>query len=265
MLVEFFKYLSTPCPRPIREMGYLKEIIGLEARHRRCQDAWSTHLEASRALIVDAAKSCLKRRRVVVLGSGWLFDVPLRELSELFDEVVLVDLLHMPGVRKTVGKFSNVVMLEHDIAGVIAPLYQQVREATPMPLPDADLPLDGADLVVSANVISQLPVIPGEYATKAGRHSAVGLSVLSKALIESHLAALVAFRGTACLITEVEHQTLADGVVVARRDPLSGVTVPTQLGHDRHFWEWDFAPRPERHKNHDVRYQIEGVIRPALK
>jgi len=263
MLVEFFKYLSTPCPRPVREMGYLKEMIGLAARQRRCQEYWSPHLEASRDLIVEAARSCPKRRRAVVLGSGLLFDIPLQELSELFEHVVLVDILHMPGVRKVVAGFDNVDLLQHDIASVVEPMYRQVKESTPLPLPNPDLPLDGADLVVSANVVSQLPVIPVEFAGRAGKHSAAGLSVLAKTLIEGHLAALVDFPGAVCLITEVEHQTLASGDVLSRRDPLMGVTVPIQLGTSRRFWDWDFAPRPERHKSHDVRYKVEGYVRNA--
>lgn len=265
MLVELFKYLSTPCPRPVRDMGYLKEMIGLAARQQRCRDAWQPHLEASRDLIIEAARLCRQKNRVVVLGSGLLFDIPLQDLSNLFDEVILVDILHMPGVRKAVAEFENVELRQHDIANVVEPMYRQVRELTPLPLPDADLPLEGADLVISANVVSQLPVIPAEFAGRAGKHSAVGLAVLSRTLIERHLAALVEFPGTVCLITEVEHQTLAGEDIVARRDPLMGVPVPTQLATSRRFWDWNFAPRPERFKNQDVQYRVEGFIRPAMR
>ena len=263
MLVELYRYLTTPCPRPVRDMGYLKEMIGLEARARRCKNAWQPHLELSRALIIEAAWSCQRRRRVVVLGSGGLFDIPLDDLCELFADVVLIDILHLPAVRAAAARYGNVTLQEHDLAAVIDPLYRQVREATPMALPDADLPLDGADLVISANVVSQLPVIPLAYAGQAGRHSAAGLSVLAKTLIEAHLAALAAFPGVVCLITEVEHLILAGETIVSRSDPLRGAVVPAHLGHNRRFWDWDFAPRPERHKHQDRRYRIEGFIRPS--
>lgn len=263
MLVELYRYLTTPCPPALRHMGYLKEIIGLAARHGRCRKAWQPHLDACQALITEAARSCFRHRRAVVLGSGGLYDIPLDDLSDLFDDVVLVDVLHPPAVRRAVAGYGNVTLLEHDLACVIEPMYRQVREATPLPLPEADLPLDGADLVISANVVSQLPVIPVEYAARAGRHSTAGLSVLAKALIESHLAALVDFKGVVCLISEVEHQILAGGEIIARHDPLRGVTVPRQLGLYPQSWEWDFAPRPERHKLHDHRYLIKGFIRRA--
>lgn len=264
MLVELYRYLTTPCSPALRDMGYLKEIIGLAARHRRCRIAWGPHLEASQALIAEAARSCQQRRRAVVLGSGGLYDIPLDDLSDLFDEVVLVDVLHPSVVRRAVAGYGNVTLLEHDIACVIEPMYRQVKDATPLPLPAADLPLDDADLVISANVVSQLSVIPVEYAARAGRHSAAGLTVLAKTLIERHLAALVAFKGVVCLISEVEHQTLADGEIIARHDPLLGVSLPRQLGLYRRSWDWEFAPRPERHKLHDHRYLIEGFIRSAV-
>ena len=265
MLLEIFKYLRTPCPAPLREMGYLKELIGLEARAHRCLQDWLPHLIASRELITEAARLCQNRRRAVVLGSGGLLDIPLAELAEMFEEVVLVDVLHLPSVRKAIAEFDNVTLMEHDVAQVIAPLYSQVRDSTPLPLPEADLPIAGADFVVSANVVSQLPVIPVEYAARAGKHSTAGLSVLSKTLIESHLAALMAFQGDVCLITEVEHQILSGEEILTRYDPLHGVVVPAQLGTSRRFWDWNFAPRPERYKDRDVRYQIEGFMRPAIR
>ncbi len=40
-----------------------------------------------------------QKRTAVVLGSGLLRDVPIEELSENFDTVVLVDLVHLASVR----------------------------------------------------------------------------------------------------------------------------------------------------------------------
>ncbi len=263
MLVEYFRYLTTPCPGPVRDMGYLKETIGLEARRRRCRDAWRPHLEASRALIVEAAGSCSRRRRAVVLGSGGLFDIPLDDFSRLFDDIVLVDILHLPRVRRMAARYGNVTLLEHDLTGLIAPLHDRVRVTAGLPSPAVVLPLGGADLVISANVLSQLPVIPVEYAARTGRYPESELSALAKTLIETHLAALTDFPGAVCLITEVEHQILAGEKIIAREDPLRGVIVPPPLAHNRRFWNWDFAPHPESHKRHDHRYLIEGFIRPA--
>lgn len=259
MLLEAFKYLTTPCPRPVRKMGYLKEMIGLASRRRRCLNAWRAHLSASRGLIVEAAASRRQRRRVVVLGSGLLYDIPLDILADLFDQVVLVDIVHMPAVRRAAGRFANVVLRRHDIAAVVEPIFGRLGKTLPMPA--ADLPLASVDLVVSANVVSQLPVIPAQYAARAGDYSAAELSLFSKNLIERHLAALADFPAAVCLITEVEQLTLAGVDTVARHDPLLGLKVPSSLAANCRSWDWHFAPRPERHKNYDLRYRVEGFIR----
>jgi hypothetical protein len=40
-----------------------------------------------------------QKRTAVVLGSGLLRDVPIRELAAAFDTVVLIDLVHVASVR----------------------------------------------------------------------------------------------------------------------------------------------------------------------
>ena len=45
MLAEWFKHLTLPCPAPLRDMGYAREMIAIEARHKRCHVAWAPHLE----------------------------------------------------------------------------------------------------------------------------------------------------------------------------------------------------------------------------
>jgi len=264
MLIEALKYLTTPCPRIPREMGYLKEIIGMEARYARCRQAWRPHLDESRRLIIEAAQQCPSHKSAVILGSGLLLDVPIRELSDLFSEVILVDVVHLPVVRKKIRNLRNVRTLDHDISGVLEPLYKQVHEATPMNLPEgADIPYGNADLVVSCNVLTQLPIIPAQFLARGGKHSRAGIAVLSKTMIECHLKALSQLPGTVCLITEVEHQVVDQGEVVEYLDPLSGSAIPGVLMQAQRRWHWEFAPKPERHDQYDIRYLVEGYVKAA--
>ncbi len=235
MLLEIVKYLTTPCSRKARSMGYLKEAIGLEARHKRCLLTWASHLDASRALMMQAAGMCASKNRVVVLGSGGLFDIPLGQLSAMFEAVTLVDILHLRNVRRVVSGYSNVTLLEQDLT-----------ESGSWP---------HADLTISANLVSQLPVIPLEHAARSGG------TVDGKAMIESHLAALVKCPGTVCLMTETEHAVMAGDTIISRSDPLLGAKIPEQMGSPCQSWHWHFAPHPERHKDDDFRYRIDGFIR----
>ena len=256
MLGEWFTYLTTPCPRYLREMGYLRELVGIRSRYRRCRRPWANHLDNCGKLIIEAAGACKKRRRVVVLGSGFLFDIPLAQLSSLFDEVVLVDLVHPRAARRQARRYPNVRFVEHDVTGVLPLLHTLVKgggEALPRP-GLGGVPGDGADLVVSANLLSQLPLLPRKYLQRHGFSE--GVDAFSRALVQCHLSDLAAFPGIACLITDVERLALEDGEVVASEDPLFGLPLPYR-GRE---WIWNIAPRPEVDRHRDFRHRVLGVV-----
>jgi len=256
MLAEWVQYLTTPCPRRLRRLGYLKQMIGMQARHQRCRDAWGGHLQQTRELILAAAETCPGRATAVILGSGLLLDVPLKELSAAFDEVVLVDVLHMPRVRREAATLvrvaagqANVRFDERDITGIVGAL--SLGQA---PRPDgADLGADGADLVVSCNVLSQLGVLPEQVSPG-----------ISAALMKAHVEALAGHPGTVCLITETAHRLVDGGAEIESSDPLAGVAIPESLKMNRRGWDWRFAPRPERHRRYDLIHSVEGFIRPGI-
>jgi hypothetical protein len=247
MLYEYYQLLTTPCPRPIKDMGYLRELIGMAARYRRCRTAWQPHLERCKDWIIQAMEGSLGR--VVVLGSGLLYDVPLKQLSDHFDEVVLVDILHMPEVRKTARTFTNVTLKTRDITGFVETLHSGASQ-TPPDL--ADMPLEGADLVISLNVLSQLAVLPLAYAQLE--------AAACRALMQAHLDALARASGRVCLITEVEQRLCLAQEVIEKEQPLAGVVIPKDLKVRSTSWDWNFAPCPERHPQYDLVYRVEGFL-----
>ncbi len=258
MLAEWLTYLATPCPRHLREMGYLRELIALRARYRRCRRGWTKHLDQCRGLIAEAARASTRRRKAVVLGSGFLHDIPLADLGCLFGEVVLVDLMHLRAARRKARGLANVRFLDHDLTGVVKAVHAHahVNGGGPLPLPaPGGLPEDDADLVISANILSQLPLLPAQYLERQSRrHSGQEIADFSRALIQHHLAALADVSGTVCLITEVDRQIRDGGKTLRSEDPLHGVPIPLK-GKE---WVWDIAPRPEMDGDYDLRYRVIG-------
>jgi len=249
MLAEWFTYLTTPCPRHLRDMGYLRELVGMASRYRRCRRAWALHLDNCRKLIVEAADACPRHRRAVVLGSGLLYDIPLAELSTRFEDVVLVDLLHLRAARRRARRFPNVRLVEHDATGVLEALH-----GGGLPSPAlGNLPGEGADLMVSANMLSQLALLPGKFLARRGRRNT---TEFLQTLVQNHLSDLAAFPGIACLIADTEKLTCEADDIVAAEDLLYGVPLPYR-GRE---WVWNIAPVPEMHRRYDVRHRVLGVV-----
>ncbi len=206
MLSEAVKYLTTPCPSHLRSMGYLKELIALEARYRRCQIAWQPHIQKTKSIICDAVNAVTRNKKVVVLGSGILSDIPIEVLSEKFDTVLLVDVCFLEKTRKQLSQHSNVEWQAMDVTGVAEPLYNwakgnQSSENFPVPSPPPDIMLDDADLVISSNLLSQLPLIPMQCLRRKKSHSNEETIVeFAQGIVRAHLEFLDTCPGTVCLI-----------------------------------------------------------------
>src|SRR3954469_16552075 len=127
MIGEFLRYLITYAPERTRKFGYLKRLIALEFRARRCAQAWASHQRATKNFIVKAADLCERQNIVVVVGSGLLLEIPLKALAERFEKVYLADIFHMPQVRREAKRHFNVKLLTGDITGV----FQAMKDNRP--------------------------------------------------------------------------------------------------------------------------------------
>jgi hypothetical protein len=239
MLAEMMIYAATPASRAVRRMGLLKDSVSLWARARRCRKAWETHEKACHALIIEAIKNLPRKRKVVVLGSGLVRDIPIKALAAVFDEVLLIDAVHLLPVRLAMHRYQNVRLISRDVTGWIAALDQgeSIRRA-----PMNDMITDsGIDFVISANMLSQLPFSFEAYLERKG-HPADAIDAFCKNLIESHLKDLKAFSCPVCLLTDIictEYD--AAGHVIATLDLLRGVSLPEPDA----AWQWTVAPATE--------------------
>jgi len=254
MLAELVEYLLTPCPAPARKLGYLTEAVAIRARHRRCRAAWQSHLEHSRAAILEAATACQCKQSALVLGSGALLDVPVEQLSRMFERVVLADVVHPLSARWCVRRLVNVSLLTLDVTGTLAALANgtDIPDCAPLDLGDL-IQREAPDLIVSANILSQLPLLPLRRLEAAGLHSPRELEAFASRLMEEHVGLLQYSPGTGCLITDIRwHGT--SGIV----NPLRGVELPQPV----RTWTWNVAPRPEISPDCDVLHEV-GLFLPA--
>jgi hypothetical protein len=243
MILELLEYLMSSCSKTGRSMGFISASLKVRARFRRCGKAWAPHIGQTRHVILEAAGRCRGRRKVVLLGAGLLHDIPLKELSGLFDEVVLVDIVHHWLSRISARRFRNVKQISADITGVMEHLRRVAGipdAAMPVSRPTLFLDDPRLDLTVSVNLLSQLPDVPGKYLE--GLRDEHAISVFQKHLVEAHLDYLCRLPGHTALITDTAVRYVArDGSREEEWDPLHGVKLPPP----EFTWEWRLAPSPE--------------------
>jgi hypothetical protein len=222
-------------------MGYLREALGIAVRSEQWASSWRSHLESTKAVILEAAERCPNRNQALILGSGLLLDVPLADLSRRFGRVVLADIIHVRRVRDVARRFPNVELVQADVTGVTKSLFSQVRRRQIGALPHdmSELFLDQPfDLVASVNLLSQLPVIPCQFLRS------------SLLLVPPH----EIFSGTVALITDYEREERDESGTESREDLLGGI----RLRRGGHRWTWDIAPRHAGCCDREVRHKVVG-------
>lgn len=260
MILEALEHLLTPCPAHIRALGYLSESVALGARCRRQRRAWAPHVAAARRFILDAAERAPRGGRVLVAGAGRLIEVPVRELSRRFAEVVLTDVIHPLPVRIAAWRHRAVRLWPLDVTGLLGPLHAALTAGGALPVPPEAGSFDGPsfDLVVSCNLLSQLPLLPLDaIEARAPAVDEAARDAFARALMRAHLRWLRRAGRTAALFTDLESLWLdRQGIVVERESSLRGITLPPP----DHLWDWDIAPAGEQDRELALRHRVGGWL-----
>ncbi len=169
----------------------------------------------------------------MILGSGLLDDIPLSDLAGRFERVILVDMVHLWPARRAARRYANVTLQVADLSGCVDWLRGNgERRTDPLSLFDRE----EIDFVVSANLLSQLPILPLDWFESRNRPPPDGLG---RGIVVAHLEGLSRLRARVCLVTDLDQMTEdREGRVVERLDLLHGIGLPAP---DR-SWIWEIAP-----------------------
>lgn len=251
MLYELITFLTTPCPQYVRRMGYLYQAIALRGRYQRRRTSWQPHLDKTKEFILNTVGKCQNRDKVVLLGSGLLLDVPIEFLAETFREVVLVDVIHLPEVRKRINRYKNVRFIQGDITSVAEKLFKNVKQGrNELPLSEPAIPeIDAStSLVISLNILSQLSTVPQDYIQKKKpEHDEETIAAWCDQIREAHYKALKALPCDVCLIADHEYVYKdKKGSIIEQGSTVGKVTLPEP---DTSWW-WNIAPFGEASKEY---------------
>ncbi|MCE1235506.1 MAG: hypothetical protein LWW93_04025 [Hyphomicrobiales bacterium] len=255
MLAEVLSWCLTPASLDARRTGHLTAAVSLWSRAFRCRADWAEHEAHCHAIVARAIESCERRRTCLVLGSGLVRDVPLDRLASAFEKVLLVDVVHLWPARLKARRHANVALVDRDVTGTTDLL---LGRATGLADPLARWISDPTiDLTISANCLSQLALLPVERLERQPGSIRRRFPDLGRRIVEGHLAALSRFPGRVCLLTDSEGRDVdAAGVVLDRRDLLSGVPLPA-ADED---WDWRLAPIGEWADDHAIVHRAHGFV-----
>lgn len=253
MLAELVLNLLTPASRTVRALGLARESVGIWSRGRRRRSEWRPHEMRCGNAVRRAIAALPRRRRALVLGAGFLRDVPIEDMAAAFDEVTLVDVVHPLPARWRVRSLPNVKRIACDVSGALAWMTgEENGRGDPLARFRAD---ERLDFVLSANLLSQLPIMPEEWLERFPSRAARLPERFADRFIGWHLGDLARFSCRVCLLTDVAMTERArDGAVLDRLDLMRGVALPPA----DESWDWIVAPFGEVERDSELVHRVHA-------
>lgn len=243
-------------------MGYYNYQRGLIYHHLDEEGSWNTHLKNCRNFILDSLEY-YKPPIVTVLGSGWLLDLPLKEINEMSGEVNLVDIIHPPEVKAQAAVLKKVILREEDISGgLINEIWQKAGRRTFF---NKLVSLEGIEItdyhpeydpgfVISLNILTQLEALPLEFLKKKSKVSDEILLRFRREIQSRHISFLLKHKSV--LITDLtEIITEKNGNIIEN----PSVLVPLPQGRMKKEWTWYFDLKRSDYYNRRSVFNVLAV------
>lgn len=254
MLAEMLLYRLTRAEPWADRLGLREGAVRLWSRHGRCRRAWMAHLDNTRRFVAAAAAAAPGNRTALVLGSGLLADVPLEALRARFARVVLVDAVHLAGVRWRLRKAHGVELAVADLSGVAAALARDEAPVEPACRFGLDDPT--IDFVVSLNLVSQLPLAPYDWLVDRLKWDEGAAGDYARKIVAAHFDHLAAFKAPVCVVGDRARVFLdRSGRPAETEDALWGYAPPPADAE----WIWDVAPLGEHDRNFAIRNHVFAI------
>lgn len=261
MIREALIFLLTPTTSIAKKYGFLYQSIALQHRFQRCKTVWLPHLKNCQELFQETLKDLPQKKSVVVMGSAHLHEIPLHLLTGNFENITLVDIVHPLKHHWLAKRNPRLRLITQDLSlsldkldSISSPedlqtLIQKLREK--------ELFNFQADLIISANILSQLALLPMEALEKKIKRS---LTIEEKdgfctAFAEMHLENLKKCQGRKLIYADRE---------VIYRDP-QGKEIyrgkyPVSFAGFKKLreWMWMLAPLKEASKDYSIEMKIEA-------
>ena len=209
---------------------------------------WSNHIYNTRKFISDCARRCFGRRSCVVLGSGFCLDVPVLELSRMFDNVYLVDICHPRRTRQRVKETKNVQLVTEDITKIAAEALNSINRykdfSVDMLIHSPNYSsgnysdtLNTFDFVISVNTLSFLAEPITAYLARLKLIDDIAATTLQSFMQQYHISILP--KGKSCIISPISQRYYnPDGLQMYDH---SIAYIPAEVIRDPQSWSWNYS------------------------
>jgi len=232
-----------PDKQVLHRMGFYSNQEGIALRYIREDKNWKDHLTRTKRFILNAVKKT-EPEVITVLGSGWLLDIPLKELIQTGARIKLADVVHPPQVLKSLAGEPMVEFINCDITGGLIALAHELSlagrrlesEGIPALLGQLNYnPGSEPGMILSVNLLSQLTSLPSEFLQKKKILNPADAGTFTSVVQERHLRFLK--KHDSVLISDfAEIHTNRSGE--ATRSELIHCRLPA--GKMRMVWKWEF-------------------------
>lgn len=236
MLQELIVSLTSQSAPAARKAGLVSEVAAISGRYRRHKAAWTDHLEKTCAAIEKKLPDINPEKPILILGAGPCLDIPLAALNRHPSGTVLMDAVYTPMTRYQCLRHKNISFKCHDITGFLVPFWGN-NDGEEIKLPDsAPLPTSGYSLVVSCNILSQLPLSFASSPPEGDTECRITASIQ-----QMHIRALTAMDCPVLMITDYERLEIEteNQLAISTIAPILLPDAPNQT------WQWHIAPKGE--------------------
>lgn len=249
----------------LRKFGFKTDQEGIINRYLRESGGWDEHLQKTKNYILSCADKH-ENRKVVVMGSGWLLDVPVEELVEKFEEVVLVDIVHPRQITNKLKKYKNIKLIESEVTGFVEPVYESFKKKSKgevLELQKISSEIDkelldeiqSASYIVSVNLLNQLDILICDYINKFNLYSENELIEFRKKIQQEHLKLLP--ENKSLLITDHEELNLGEDDSTINKKKLVYIDFPENKILAR--WKWNFDLKKTYHNHCQTVFKVMVV------
>jgi hypothetical protein len=247
-----------PSKKIIKRMGFSDDQEGIMRRYINEEGNWNEHLQNSKNFIRETIEKRTPKK-VAVLGSGWLLDLPVDFLASYCSKIYLFDIRHPKPIINRLKKYSNVTCIEADITGgLIEYVYQAVKmkdysfiEHPPHVLFSMK---EEVDYTVSLNLINQLDILIIEFLRRKTTFNDAQLIPLRKQIQFNHIKSLTP--GASSIICDYQELIFNRTGELIKESPLVFDSFPESS--EKKEWTWKFDNNMTYYPNRNTHFKVKA-------